>query len=67
MSKKSKIKVEIDKNLCIGCGACTAIAPQTFQLDSNQGKAKVVKQPKKIDETIKMAANSCPVGAIKIR
>ncbi len=58
-------KIKVDENLCIGCGACTAIAPQTFQLNPDKGKAEVINQPEKVDETIKMAINSCPVGAIK--
>ena len=26
-------KIEVDKNKCIGCGACTAIAPDVFEFE----------------------------------
>jgi len=59
-------KLKIDETLCVGCGACTVIAPDIFVLDQDSGKAKVVSQPKEIDNQIKMAIESCPVKAIKI-
>jgi len=34
-----KIKTWIDKNTCIGCGTCIAIAPEIYEFDSD-GKAK---------------------------
>ena len=59
-------KITIDKNECIGCGACEAQCPEGFEMDQNESKAK----PKKIkvDELgcIKEAADICPVNAIKI-
>ena len=58
-------KVEVDRNLCIGAASCVAIAPEVFELDG-ENKA-YVKNPKGADEeTIMLAAKSCPVLAIKI-
>lgn len=57
-------QISIDKNKCLGCGTCQALAPDYFQLDYKEGKAKVVKQPEKIDPDLESAINSCPVGAI---
>ncbi|MBI4053977.1 MAG: ferredoxin [Candidatus Doudnabacteria bacterium] len=58
-------KIEVDRNLCIGAASCVAVAPGVFELD-NENKA-VVKDPKGADEdTIMLAAKSCPVLAIKI-
>ena len=54
-------KVEVDKNKCIGCGACTAIAPDVFEFDDD-GLAKAVKQ--EINEDVKTAAEGCPTEAI---
>jgi len=52
--------VKVDKEKCIGCGACAAICPDGFEL-GDDGKAKV-KNPKAncIDDAI----SSCPVEAI---
>ena len=60
------MKIIIDKNLCISCGACISIAGNIFALDEKTGKAKVISQPEVINENIKMAIKSCPVNAIKI-
>jgi ferredoxin len=58
-------KIEVDRNLCIGAASCIAVAPGVFELD-NENKA-VVKNPTAVDDdTILMAAKSCPVLAIKL-
>jgi len=57
------MKIRVDRNLCIGAGSCSVIAPETFELDSEL-KA-VVKNPNGNDkDTIIDAAKSCPVLAI---
>jgi ferredoxin len=63
--KKSKYKIVVDKNACIGAAPCVAIAGGVFQLDE-EGKAYVVDPNGADDETILMAAQSCPVKAISI-
>lgn len=61
--KKRIAKVYIDRDLCIGAASCVAIAPGVFQLD-DENKAYVVKQDAADDETILLAAQSCPTKAI---
>ena len=58
------MKISIDKNLCIGCGTCVAIASKTFKLDSD-GKAEVSEPAGDKERTIKETIDSCPVSAIK--
>lgn len=53
----------VNKNLCIGCGTCAALCPDSFKLD-NDGKAEVANQED--TECAKKAAESCPVQAIKV-
>lgn len=56
-------KIIVDRDLCIGAGSCAALAPDVFELDG-ENKA-IVKTPKGTDdETIRLAAKSCPVFAI---
>ena len=50
----------VNKEKCIGCGLCTEICPEGFEM-GDDGKAKV----KSTDaECAKKAAEKCPVGAI---
>ena len=54
--------VHIDKEACIGCGSCTAICEEVFEM-TDEGKAKII-NPKDcpcIDEAIE----ACPVDCIK--
>lgn len=58
-------RIEVKRDLCIGAQTCVALAPDVFEMDA-ENKA-VVKNPKgNDDETILMAARSCPVLAIFI-
>lgn len=53
--------VKIDKEKCIGCGLCTGICPDIFELDDEM-KASI--KENKDDPCIKEAIDSCPVDAI---
>ena len=57
------MSITINKELCIGCGTCIALCPDSFKLDGS-GKAEAVNQ--KDVECAKNAAESCPVQAISI-
>jgi len=56
--------VKVNKDACIGCGACIAIAPETFEFDEN-GLSKVIDGAAN-NESAAEAAGSCPVGAIEV-
>lgn len=55
---------EIDKNLCIGCGACVSLCPKSFQMNDEDGKADAVSGDDV--ECANNAAESCPVQAITV-
>ena len=66
MEKPLKIsRIEVDRELCIGAAPCVTVAPAVFQLDE-ENKAYVVDQNGADAETILLAAQACPVQAIKI-
>ena len=54
--------VKIKKEKCIGCGLCTTLCSQVFELGTD-GKAKVKAQKKDLP-CVKEAIESCPVSAI---
>ena len=37
------MKVKVNRDACIGCGACAAICPYVFEID-DEGLSKVVKK-----------------------
>lgn len=55
--------VKVDKDTCIGCGLCSSLCPETFQMDLD-GKAEAINGD--VTECAKNAAESCPVGAISV-
>ena len=56
-------RIFIDRDLCIGAASCIAIAPGVFALD-DENKAIVINEKGADDETILLAAQSCPTRAI---
>jgi len=60
------MKVNVNKDKCIGCGFCVAVCPEVFELGED-GKSYVKGDVSKCDEkTLKEAAEGCPVNAITI-
>ncbi|MDO8609474.1 MAG: ferredoxin [bacterium] len=61
-----KLKVRVDRDLCIGAATCIAIAPNTFILD-DEAKAIIIDTvAQDSDETIIDSAKACPVAAVII-
>lgn len=64
----AKIKIIVNRDLCISAASCVAIAPEIFELDS-EGKAypKIAETDDPIlIKKAKDAAENCPTSAIKI-
>lgn len=67
------MKAKVNKDLCIGCGACTAIVPDVFQI-GDDGLAEVITDnevketevSKDLIDEVKDAAEGCPTSAIEI-
>ena len=58
-------KIEVNKDTCIGCGACIDIDNAHFDFDS-EGKSEVISQENLEDNNLVNAIESCPVAAIFI-
>ena len=61
------MKVKVNKDKCIGCGTCVALAPEVFEIDDD-GKSKIKEGAdlEKNKEVIKQAKDACPTQAIEI-
>ena len=59
------MKVKVDKNLCIGCGACQAIEPSVFEIEDD-GPATAIDTEINDDvkENVIDALEGCPTSAI---
>ena len=55
------VKIAVDKNKCVGCGLCTSVCAEVFEIGKD-GKANVKAQ--KDLPCVKEAIESCPVEAI---
>lgn len=62
-----KWKVTVDRDACIGDGICASLCPDVFEMD-NEGKSVVIKEiiDDELYDSVKEAADSCPVSAIKV-
>lgn len=58
-------KVEVDKSVCIGCGACTGVADGVFTIGSD-GLSEVKKDIVS-EEVASEAVDCCPTGAISAK
>jgi len=58
------MKISIDKEACIGCGACESICPSVFVMKDDKA---VAKKKESDDKCVKDATDSCPVNAIVIK
>ncbi len=60
------MKIEIDRDGCIGCGQCAGLCPEVFEM-AEDGLAQVIHQPDAADEeAAQAAADSCPVMVIHV-
>ena len=59
------MKVKVNSDAFIGCGACTAIAPDVFEInDEGISEAMVNEVTEDEVDNVKEAIESCPTGAI---
>lgn len=58
-------KLIVDDGVCMGCGMCTALDEEHFEMN-DAGLSEVKSQDNLESDTLQNAVDSCPVGAIKL-
>ena len=59
------MKARVDEDLCIGCGICPEVAPELFEMGSDdKAHPKVDPIPPNAEAACKDAADQCPQAAI---
>jgi len=65
----------VDKDTCIACGACGAVAPDIFDYDDDglaenilpgDGNRGIVKVPDALADDLDDACSGCPTASIKV-
>lgn len=61
------MKPIVEREICIGCGICPALAPEVFHMSASGDKAEVIESTEYslFREKIQEAIASCPVRAIR--
>lgn len=61
------MKVKVNQDSCIGCGACAAICDKVFEInDDGLSQAMVEKVEDTESQDVRDAADACPTGAIEV-
>ena len=72
------VKVTIDREGCISCGACWSTCPEVFEQNADDAKNQIVNQfqvggniaegsiEKNLEECARQAADGCPVQVISV-
>ena len=58
------MKLKVNEDLCIGCGACQAVCPSVFEVDEI-AKVMVDEVPTDVEDDAIDAKEGCPTGAIE--
>lgn len=60
------MKVKVNEDACIGCGACATIAPEVFEINDEGLSTVIVDEvAKENEEEANDAIDSCPTSAIE--
>jgi ferredoxin len=56
--------VYVDEITCIGCKHCAHVAHNTFYIEPDYGRSRVIRQDGDTEEIIQEAIDTCPVNCI---
>jgi ferredoxin len=56
--------VYVDEVICIGCKHCAHVARNTFYIEPDYGRSRVVRQDGDSEDVVQEAIDTCPVNCI---
>ena len=60
------MKVVVNRDNCIGCGACESLCPEVFQIDDEGISTVICEDLSAVDESaLNDAVEGCPTSAIE--
>lgn len=61
------MRIDADRDVCVGAGLCVLSAPRLFSQDDDDGLVVVLAQPGQAEEvTARQVVTLCPSGALRI-
>ena len=60
------VRLTLDAEVCIGVGQCELLAPDVFELDDDEGTARMVGGPDVDRALAEQVVDKCPSRAIQI-
>lgn len=61
------MKVKVNQDACIGCGACCSICDSVFEIgDEGLSEVKTEEVKEDLQQAVREAFDACPTGAIEI-
>jgi ferredoxin len=63
------MKIEADRERCIGAGMCALTAPEVFDQDAKDGRVvlRIERPGEEMVEAVREAVELCPSGALSLR
>ncbi len=59
------LRVKVDQELCISCGACIDVCPEVFDWNEDDKAHSIVEEvPAELEDQANEALESCPTNAI---
>lgn len=60
------MKARVDKDTCIGCGLCTGVAPEVFEMNDDGVAEAYAEFDESAKDAVDEAIDGCPVSAISM-
>ena len=62
----AKVTIEMNRDACIGCGACAAVCPENWEMQDDGKSSPKSTEPEEVGCNEK-AADACPVNCITVK